>query len=289
MTHHLIDSLAPGKFEWNFRHVIFKQILVIDGWDISCGIALIWMSPDFTDDQSTLVQVMAWCRPTSSHYLSQCWPRSLLPHGVTRPQWVKIISGYSLKYISNGISCEGKDHEFYSYILKQKCCIFWWNSCHWLILEHPLCHHQNQWNLHIDIIKWKHFLRYWPFMWGIHWSLMNSPHQGQWCGALMFSLICVWINSWENNHEAGDLRGYHAHYDVIVMGGKHVVRITYPIDITVTLQWAPWWLKSQRLDYFHSHFFRLTSKKTSKLHVTGLCEGNPLMTGGFSSQMASNG
>ena len=57
-----IDSLAPGKFEWNFRYVIFKQILVIDGWGISCEIALTWMSLDFTDDQSTLVQVMAWCR-----------------------------------------------------------------------------------------------------------------------------------------------------------------------------------------------------------------------------------
>ena len=37
------DSLAPGKFDWNFRHVIFKQILVIVGWGISCEIALIWM------------------------------------------------------------------------------------------------------------------------------------------------------------------------------------------------------------------------------------------------------
>ena len=27
----IINSLAPGKFEWNFRHVISKQILVIDG------------------------------------------------------------------------------------------------------------------------------------------------------------------------------------------------------------------------------------------------------------------
>ena len=51
------DSLAPGKFEWNFTHVIFKQILVIDG----CEIAPIWISLDFIDDQSTLVQVMAWC------------------------------------------------------------------------------------------------------------------------------------------------------------------------------------------------------------------------------------
>ena len=82
------DSLAPGKFEWNFRYVIFKGILVITGWDISCEIALIWMSVDFTDDKSTLVQVMAWCRQATSHYLNQCWPRSPTPYGVTRPQWV---------------------------------------------------------------------------------------------------------------------------------------------------------------------------------------------------------
>ena len=81
----LLNSLAPAKFEWNFRYVILKRILVIDGWGIPCEIALIWMSLDFTDDQSTLVQVMAWCRQATSHYLSQCWPRSLLPNGVTRP------------------------------------------------------------------------------------------------------------------------------------------------------------------------------------------------------------
>ena len=86
-----VNSLAPGKFAWNFRKVIFKQILAIDGWGISCEIALIWMSLDFTDDQSTLVQAMAWCRQATSHYLSQCWPRSLSPYGVTRPQWVKPV------------------------------------------------------------------------------------------------------------------------------------------------------------------------------------------------------
>ena len=41
-----------------------------------------------SDDKSTLVQVMAWCRQAASHYLSQCCPRSLSPYGVTRPQWV---------------------------------------------------------------------------------------------------------------------------------------------------------------------------------------------------------
>ena len=52
-------------------------------------VKLLWMSLDFTDDQSTLVQVMAWCRQATSHYLSHCWPRPLSPYGVTRPQWVK--------------------------------------------------------------------------------------------------------------------------------------------------------------------------------------------------------
>ena len=89
-TDEAINSLAPGKFEWNFRYVIFKRILVIARWGISSEIALIWMSLDSTDDQSTLVQVMAWCRQAPSHYLSQCWPRSLLPYGVTRSQWVNL-------------------------------------------------------------------------------------------------------------------------------------------------------------------------------------------------------
>ena len=44
-----------------------------------------------------------------------------------------------------------------------------------------------------------------------------SPQKGQWRGALMFSLICGWINGWTNNREAGDLRHYRAHYDVTVM------------------------------------------------------------------------
>ena len=81
-------SLAPGKFEWNFRYLILQIISVIDGWGICCELALRWMSLDLTDDKSTLVQVMAWCRQATSHYLSQCWRRSLSPYGVTRPQWV---------------------------------------------------------------------------------------------------------------------------------------------------------------------------------------------------------
>ena len=77
--------------------------------------------------------------------------------------------------------------------------------------------------IHDDVIKWKHFPRYWPFVQGIHRSPVNSPHKGQWRGVLMFSLICGRINSWVNNGEAGDLRRIQAHCDVIVMNIGHFV------------------------------------------------------------------
>ena len=57
----------------------------------------------------------------------------------------------------------------------------------------------------------------------IHRSPVNTPLKGQWRGALMFSLICVWINGWVNNREAGDLRRYLAHYDVTVMSELDII------------------------------------------------------------------
>ena len=53
-----------GNFN-EILYIIFKPILVIDRWGISFEIAIIWLSLeswlDFTNDQSILVQVMAWC------------------------------------------------------------------------------------------------------------------------------------------------------------------------------------------------------------------------------------
>ena len=51
----------------------------------------------------------------------------------------------------------------------------------------------------------------------IHRSPVNSLYKGKWPGALMFSLICAWMNGWENNREAGDLRRHRAHYNITVM------------------------------------------------------------------------
>ena len=70
---------------------------------------------------------------------------------------------------------------------------------------------------HDDVINWKHFPRYWPFVQGIHRSPVNSPNKGQWRRALMFSLISACTNSWANNGNASDLRRHGAHYDITVM------------------------------------------------------------------------
>ena len=70
---------------------------------------------------------------------------------------------------------------------------------------------------HDDVIKWKHFPRYWPFVRGITRSPMKSPHKGQGREALMLSLICAQINGWVNNREVGDLRRHRTNYDVTVM------------------------------------------------------------------------
>ena len=81
-----------------------------------------------------------------------------------------------------------------------------------------------------DVIKCKHFPRCWPFVRGIHRSPVNSPHKGRWHGALMFSLICAWINDQINNREAGDLKRYRTHYDVTVMLPFHtnIRKIQFP-------------------------------------------------------------
>ena len=70
---------------------------------------------------------------------------------------------------------------------------------------------------HDDVIKWKNILRYLTFVRGIHRWPVNTPHKGQWLGALMVSFICAWLNGSVNNREAGDLRRHRAHYDVTVM------------------------------------------------------------------------
>ena len=70
---------ALGRFERIFLSSNFQANFsdLISVWIISCEIALKWMALDSADYNSTLIQVMACCREATSHYLDQCWPRSM--------------------------------------------------------------------------------------------------------------------------------------------------------------------------------------------------------------------
>ena len=94
--------------------------------------------------------------------------------------------------------------------------------------------------LHDDVIKWKHFPRYWPFVRGIYRSLVNSPPKGKWRGTLMFSLICTRINCWVNNREAGDLRRDLTHFDVIVMDYIHLSTRQRQHQMIFVILWYLW-------------------------------------------------
>ena len=70
---------------------------------------------------------------------------------------------------------------------------------------------------HDEVINWKHFACYWPFVRGNSLVTDEFPSQRPVAQSFDVFLICAWINDWVNNCEAGDLRSHHAHYDVTVM------------------------------------------------------------------------
>ena len=131
-----------------------------------------------------------------------------------------------------------------------------WRKCvllsfYWVILL----------GIHDDTIKWKHFPHNWPFVWGIERSQENSPQKGQWCGTLMFSLICAWINGGVNKHEAGDLRLNCTYYDITVMllmllQYKNTVvmdeeKIKFPLNLNKN---------KKLLVIYHTHKFHLVNR-----------------------------
>ena len=95
-----INSLAAGRPGCHFKTAIFNLVLLIGIFTSSNDNALGWMPWDLTDDKSTLIQVMAWCRQTTSHYLSQCWPSPMSPYSVTRPQWIKWHSLNDIQFVT---------------------------------------------------------------------------------------------------------------------------------------------------------------------------------------------
>ena len=149
--------------------------------------------------------------PVPSHFLNQCWNignwtlRNKLPWNLNRNSHLSIQENVFENVVGKLAAILSRS-QYARYLYVES-----FLSSHTMLVD--IFHTWKSW--------WRHqmelFPRYWPFVRGIHRSPVNSPHKGQWRGALMFSLICVWINGWVNNHEAGDLRRYRGHYDVIVM------------------------------------------------------------------------
>ena len=155
---------------------------------------------------------------------------------------------------------------------------------------HPIKHRCNNIFIliHDDVIKWKHFPRYWPFVWRIHRSPVNSPHKGQWPGALMFSLICDRKNGWVSNNEAGDLRRHQAHCDVIVISVRHQSDLAttdvllYQSVLCMYRHYRGCFRNQQLLDdsqyWWWCHDMEIFSA------LLALCERNPPVTRWFPSQ-----
>ena len=111
-------------------------------WLVSSDFLMITPSDECHIDKSTLVQVMAWCRQATSHYQSQCWPRSVSPYNITRPQWVKLIhwrSGVIYSHwkpdahCGNALRPEQNGHLFADNIF---ICIFSnWKSCIFILIS----------------------------------------------------------------------------------------------------------------------------------------------------------
>ena len=107
----------------------------------------------------------------------------------------------------------------------------------------------------------------------------------------MFSLICVWINGWVNNRQAGDLRRHRGHYDVSVMRlGPTVLSQTNIIFKTFS-SWDPTSMqqtdrehvprtnvvKSMRLAgwSFHTTWYHMGSTNQSALNTDFTTDGDP--------------
>ena len=157
---------------------------------------------------SALVQIMA-CRlfgakPLSKPmlgYSTKCIWKYRLRNGVhfVQPRWVKTDNGNSKTEHNNNV------------------CLFYEIYVHQYQYDTNRGHGKCNLYGYMMTSSNGNIFRFWPFVRGIHRSPVNSSHKGQWRDAVMISLICVCINGWVNNREAGDLRRYRAHYDAAVM------------------------------------------------------------------------
>ena len=120
----------------------------------------------------------------------------------------------------------------------------------------------------------------------------NSPGTGEfpaqrpvtWSFDVILFFICVSINGWVNNHEAGDLRHCCAHYNIIVM---HCRAVKNAASHYSEIRWTPLCPTTWLTQLFIQQLFS-TLKETLKLHITGLLPGQSMKDLWISHTKASN-
>ena len=164
-------------------------------------------------------------------------------------------------------------------------CCYYFRCCHYndiWILSHfgflafwygvAFNHWCPLYEIHDDVFKWKYFPRYWPFVRGIRRSPVNSPHEGQWRGALMFSLICVRTNGWVK-------------IETLVIWDA-IVLIMAPFWCPVSIKYSPLYQHSGKkcttkpyVTVFHLHSREaLSSQETEPTNINGNQRVDDLLT-----------
>ena len=170
------------------------------------------------NDIPASVQIMAWRRPGDKP-LSEAMMVSLLTHiCVTRPQWVNLVNRYEerRKHTRWCVYFVLLDRALIRHILPAMPILMWpVHQMEWSFMTYT--RKVLNWNFCDHILGNTLFSTFMNLLCECYRSPVNSPHKSQWRGALMFSLICTWMNGWVNNREAGDLRRHRTHYDVTVM------------------------------------------------------------------------
>ena len=183
MWYHCFKSLWPSDAKWRHR------------------------------SRSTLAQVMACCLASPRHYQNRCWLIIKGFHGILlrtiplqsititiRKMRLKIalLILFPHPHSKANLAIMGKwlmnlvKANYITTTKLTKICLFYgiWGKYRGFALT-------NRFHIvsHDDVIKWKHFPRYWSFLRGIRRWPVNSPHKGQWRRALMF-FIWAWTNGW---------------------------------------------------------------------------------------------
>ena len=206
---------SPHKGQWRGA-LIFTLICVrINGWVNNCKAGdlrrnrahyhVIVMRIQFSNPYGVCGYIMYNDSPDTRDGV-RTWKKN--PETLFRNSMKYLMIGV---YMSRDILLRVFNKQWCFY--KAHCSVITAIGVKWTPLWTPLEKHY----IHDDVMKWQHFPPYWPFLRGIHRSLVDSPQKGQWRGALVFSLICPWTNGSASNRDAGDLRRHRAHYDVNVM------------------------------------------------------------------------